>query len=283
MGQWMVRIGESMLKSRPVRKQFTKVLIQTLTAQCRLRGATIVVRAEGGLLFVSGENDEQIVDALKHTFGVNAVDPYIEMDADPDIVAKAALERNPNPSGTFAVQCRRHGEKGKWTSQSFASTVGAKVLERVNLKVNLGNPDWAIRVALFPDKVHLLGARFMGPGGLPSGVQGLVLANLESDEDVLSAWLMMHRGCRIKPAKGSIQLLQQWDPALASEKYANQLVTGPGGRHNAEPWGIVAHHLPDAPTTVDVEENVRTPLVHLEPLVGWSESDIDELKSKVLC
>ena len=191
MGQWMVRIGESMLKSRPVRKQFTKVLIQTLTAQCRLRGATIVVRAEGGLLFVSGENDEQIVDALKHTFGVNA---------DPDMVAKAALERNPNPSGTFAVQCRRHGEKGKWTSQSFASTVGAKVLERVDLKVNLGNPDWAFRVALFPDKVHLLGTRFMGPGGLPSGVQGLVLANLESDEDVLSAWLMMHRGCRIKPA-----------------------------------------------------------------------------------
>ena len=279
----MVRIGESMLKSRPVRKQFTKVLIQTLTAQCRLRGATIVVRAEGGLLFVSGENDEQIVDALKHTFGVNAVDPYIEMDADPDMVAKAALKRNPNPSGTFAVQCRRHGEKGKWTSQSFASTVGAKVLERVDLKVNLGNPDWAIRVALFPDKVHLLGTRFMGPGGLPSGVQGLVLANLESDEDILSAWLMMHRGCRIKPAKGSVESLQQWDPALASEKYANQLVTGPGGRHDAEPWGIVAHHLPDAPTTVDVEENVRTPLVHLEPLVGWSESDIDELKSKVLC
>ncbi len=282
MGQWMVRIGESMLKSRPVRKQFTKVLIQTLTAQCRLRGATIVVRAEGGLLFVSGENDEQIVDALKHTFGVNAVDPYIEMDAEPDMVAKAALERNPNPSGTFAVQCRRHGEKGKWTSQSFASTVGAKVLERVDLKVNLGNPDWAIRVALFPDKVHLLGTRFMGPGGLPSGVQGLVLANLESDEDILSAWLMMHRGCRIKPAKGSVESLQQWDPALASEKYANQLVTGPGGRHDAEPWGIVAHHLPDAPTTVDLEENVRTPLVHLEPLVGWSENDIDELKSKVL-
>ena len=282
MGQWMVRIGESMLKSRPVRKQFTKVLIQTLTAQCRLRGATIVVRAEGGLLFVSGENDEQIVDALKHTFGVNAVDPYIEMDAEPDMVAKAALERNPNPSGTFAVQCRRHGEKGKWTSQSFASTVGAKVLERVDLKVNLGNPDWAIRVALFPDKVHLLGTRFMGPGGLPSGVQGLVLANLESDEDILSAWLMMHRGCRIKPAKGSVESLQQWDPALASEKYANQLVTGPGGRHDAEPWGIVAHHLPDAPTTVDLEENVRTPLVHLEPLVGWSESDIHELKSKVL-
>ena len=282
MGQWMVRIGESMLKSRPVRKQFTKVLIQTFTAQCRLRGATVVVRAEGGLLFVDGEKNEQIVDALKHTFGVNAVDPYIEMEIDPDMVAKAALERNPDPAGTFAVQCRRYGERGEWTSQSFASTIGAKVLERVDLKVNLGNPDWAIRVALFPDKVHLLGTRFMGPGGLPSGVQGLVLANLESDEDMLSAWLMMHRGCRIKPAKGSVESLQQWDPALASERYAKHLVTGPGGIHDPEPWGIVAHHLPNAPVTIDEAEDVRTPLVHLEPLVGWSESDIEALRAMVL-
>ena len=281
MGQWMVRIGESMLKSRPVRKQFTKVLIQTLTAQCRLRGATIVVRAEGGLLFVSGENDEQIVDALKHTFGVNAVDPYIEMNADPDMVAKAALERNPNPSGTFAVQCRRHGEKGKWTSQSFASTVGAKVLEKVDLKVNLRDPDWALRVALFPDKVHLLGTRFMGPGGLPSGVQGLVLANLESEEDMLSAWLMMHRGCRIRPISGSVESLEHWDPALASERYSTQLVTGPGGVSNPEPWGVVAHELAEAPTSIGEDEDVRTPLVNLEPLVGWSESEIEALRSKV--
>ncbi len=282
MGQWMVRIGESMLKSRPVRKQFTRVLIQTLIAQCRLREASIDVRAEGGLVFVSGKQDEAIVDALKHTFGVNAVDPYTEIELDPDAVAVAALERNPEPKGTFAVQCRRHGEKGEWTSQSFAATVGAKVLERVDLNVNLGNPDWAIRVALFPDKVYLLGRRFMGPGGLPSGVQGLVLANLESEEDMLCAWLMMHRGCRIQTLRGSAESLRRWDPALASEKYAAQLMTGPGGVSNPDPWGIVAHHLPDAPTTIAEGEDVRTPLVHLEPLVGWTEDEIDALKQKVL-
>ncbi len=221
------------------------------------------------------------MDALKHTFGVNAVDPYTEVELDPEAVAELALERNPNPSGTFAVQCRRHGERGEWTSQSFASTVGAKVLEKVDLKVNLRDPDWALRVALFPDKVHLLGTRFMGPGGLPSGVQGLVLANLESEEDMLSAWLMMHRGCRIRPIKGSAESLQQWDPSLASERYSTQLVTGPGGVSNPEPWGIVAHELAEAPTSIGEDEDVRTPLVHLEPLVGWSESEIEALRSKV--
>jgi len=281
MGQWMVRIGESMLKSRPVRKQFTRVLMETLVAQCRLRGARVDIRAERGLVFVKGKQDAEIVDALKHTFGVNAVDPYTEIELDPQTVAEAALERNPNPSGTFAVQCRRHGERAEWTSQSFAAEVGSKVIERVNLKVNLREPDWAIRIALFPDKVRLLGTRFMGPGGLPSGVQGLVLANLESEEDALCAWLMMLRGCRIKPNCGTTKLLQHWDPALASEKYAKQLLTGPGGVSNPEPWGIVAHHLSDVPTTVAEGEDIRTPLVNLEPLVGWTESEIEELKSKV--
>ena len=281
MGQWMVRMGESMLKSKPVRKHFTRILKKTLIAQCHIRGAEVDIRVEGGLMFVSGDEDEEIVDALKHTFGVNAVDPFTEVEATPESVATAALEFNPEPKGTFAVQCKRHGVKGEWTSQQFAGAVGAAVLDKVDLTVNLGDPEWAIRVALFPDQVRLLGTRFMGPGGLPSGVQGLVLAHLDSKEDVLCAWLMMHRGCRIKPINGSVDSLKEWDPALASEEYAADLVTGPGREKDPVPWGIVGHHLPDAPTNIDGGESVRTPMVHLEPLVGWSEQEIDNLRNRV--
>ena len=75
--------------------------------------------------------------------------------------------------------------------------------------------------------------------------------------------------------------LKSWDPALFSEEYADKLVTGPGRDHNPSPWGIVAHQLPDAPTSIGVDENVRTPLVNLEPLVGWSEQEIERLRSRV--
>ena len=281
MGQWMVRMGESMLKSKPVRKHFTQTLRKTLVAQCHIRGAEVKIRVEGGLMFVSGEEDAEIVDALKHTFGVNAVDPFTEVEVTPEDVATAALESNPEPEGTFAVQCKRHGVKGKWTSQQFAGAVGAAVLDQVELTVNLGDPEWAIRIALFPDKVRLLGTRFMGPGGLPSGVQGLVMAHLDSEEDVLCAWLMMHRGCRIKALNGSVDSLKAWDPTLASEEHAEELVTGPGREKNPTPWGIVGHHLPEAPTTIGEDESVRTPLVHLEPLVGWSKQEIEELRTRV--
>ena len=281
MGQWMVRMGESMLKSKPVRKHFTRILRTTLDAQCRIRGAEVRIRVEGGLMFVSGDLDAEIVDALKHTFGVNAVDPFTEVEPTPEGVANAALELNPNPEGSFAVRCKRHGQKGEWTSQTFAGATGAAVLEKVDLKVNLGQPDWAIRVALFPDKARLLGTRFMGPGGLPSGVQGLVIAHLNSEEDVLCAWLMMHRGCRIQPLEGAGEELKSWDPTLVSDEYAEKLVTGPGRDKNPLPWGVVAHHLPNAPTFVGSDENIRTPLAHLEPLVGWSKKDIEALKSRV--
>ena len=281
MGQWMVRMGESMLKSKPVRKHFTRVLRKTLIAQCHIRGAEVKIRVEGGLMFVSGEEDAEIIDALKHTFGVNAVDPFTEVEPTPEDVANAALQSNPEPEGTFAVRCKRHGVKGEWTSQQFAGAVGASVLEKVDLSVNLGNPDWALRVSLFPDIARLLGTRFMGPGGLPSGVQGLVMAHLDSEEDVLCAWLMMHRGCRIKPLDGSTDSLKAWDPSLVSEEHAAELVTGPGREKDPVPWGIVGHHLPEAPTSIDEDESVRTPLVHLEPLVGWSEQEIADLRNRV--
>ena len=281
MGQWLVRMGESMLKSKPVRKHFTRTLRSTLIMQCQIRGAEVSIRVEGGLMFVSGEEDAEIVDALKHTFGVNAVDPFTEVDPSPEAVASAAIESNPDPEGSFAVRCKRHGQKGEWTSQTFAGATGAAVLEKVDLDVNLSQPDWEIRVALFPDKARLLGQRFMGPGGLPSGVQGLVMAHLETEEDVLCAWLMMHRGCRIQPMQGDGGRLKSWDPALFSEEYADKMVTGPGRDRNPSPWGIVAHQLPDAPTSIGEDENVRTPLVNLEPLVGWSEKEIEQLRSRV--
>ena len=145
MGQWMVRMGESMLKSKPVRKHFTRVLRKTLIAQCHIRGAEIKIRVEGGLMFVSGDEDAEINDALKHTFGVYAVDPFTEVEPTPEGVANAALQFNPEPEGSFAVRCKRHGNKGEWTSQQFAGAVGASVLEKVDLTVNLGNPDWAIK------------------------------------------------------------------------------------------------------------------------------------------
>ena len=284
MAQWIVRMGESWLKSKPVRRHFTQVIRNTLKAQCLVRGASASVRIDGGLMFVEGEDAENIEDALRHTFGVYAIDPYANIEPDPKEVAKAALNSiDELDEGTsFAVRCKRHGQKGEWTSQTFAGATGAAILDLApHLTVNLSEPQWEIRIALFPENARLLDERIMGPGGLPSGVQGLIHAHLDCELDILSAWLMMRRGCRIEALSGEVDDLVQWDPILTNHPEVQSLVTGPGKNRVAEPWGIVGSRIENAPTTVGENEEVRTPLVNLEPLVGWSEKNIESLRTTV--
>ena len=45
--------------------------------------------------------------------------------------------------------------------------------------------------------VSLIEKRIPGPGGLPTGVQGDVLVQLQTEEDALSSFLIMRRGSRI--------------------------------------------------------------------------------------
>jgi len=294
MALWIVRMGESMLKSKPVRRHFTAVLRRSLSAQCELRGGTAKISTQGGLMFVECEDEdaEATTDALRHTFGVGAIDPATDHEPTPEAIAEAALGvAGDLAEGTsFAVRCKRHGNKGQWTSQSFAGATGAAILERVpHLTVNLSNPDWKVRVALFPEKARLLGERIDGPGGLPAGVQGLVLAQLRDEADMLAAWLVMHRGCRIQPLEGAsaelLATLSTWDAALADRKWAEKLATGPGRSNNPQPWGIVGAELEGAPTKVasdDEADVVKTPMSHLEPLMGWSSEDIEALRLTVL-
>jgi hypothetical protein len=89
----------------------------------------------------------------------------------------------------------------------------------------------------------------------------------------------MHRGCRIQAISGSADALSEWDPTLASDDI--ELVTGPGRDKDPVPWGIVGHQLDDVPTSVPIDEEVRTPLATLEPLMGWSESEVEALRARV--
>lgn len=307
MAMWIVRMGESLLKSKPVRKHFTSVTRQTLETQAALRGGAVRVRFDGGLMFVESEDEEIARDAMMHTFGIVGIDPAIDCEATPEAVAEKALELNPDFEGSFAVRCKRHGARGEWTSQTFAGAVGAAILaKRPDLTVNLREPEWLVRCTLHPDRARLLDARLMGPAGLPMGVQGLVLARLESERDLAATFLAMRRGCRIRPLEGAdpalLARLVPYDPVLRDASLARRLKTGPQRRADAQPWAIVGADLSNlAPTSVgawpedagvalkDAEryevataaELPRTPMAHLEPLVGMTEDEVAAILASI--
>ena len=281
--RWILRMGEILLKSRPVRKFMRKALQRHLVSQCIVRGAKVKVTPWQGMLFLDlleGEA-EAVEDAMRHTFGLTFADPLTSVAVDPAVVAEAVIADAPaNEGATFAVQCKRHGVKsGEWNSQTFAGAVGAEILARApHLKVNLGNPEWAVRIALMPEEVGLLGDRIYCPGGLPTGVQGSVIANLQTERDYLAAWLVMRRGCRLvinEESKSNLtKLVGLWDPSQTNAKWKSHLATPPGPGHIGEVWAVVGDNLPPR-----IEENEgEVPMANLEPLAGWDEDSILELE-----
>jgi thiamine biosynthesis protein ThiI len=279
-----MRMGEIILKSRQVRRFMRKALQRHITMQAQVRGAKVKVTPWQGMLFLDlVEGDaEAAEDAMRHTFGLTSADPMTSVAVDPEIVADAVIHLAPTEKGaTFAVQCRRHGEKQDWTSQTFAGAVGAAILARApHLKVNLSNPEWPVRISLMPEEVGILGTRIVCQGGLPTGVQGSVITELNNERDYLAAWLVMRRGCRliVSPNHKSelFDLVKLWDPSQINDEVKSYLSTAPGPGHIGKIWAVVGDNL--GQQTFQNDGNV--PMATLEPLVGWNEETMDELRQR---
>ncbi len=282
--RWIMRMGEIILKSRQVRRFMRKALQRHITMQAQVRGAKVKVTPWQGMLFLDlVEGDaEAAEDAMRHTFGLTSADPLTSVAVDPEIVADAVIHLAPTEKGaTFAVQCRRHGEKQDWTSQTFAGAVGAAILARApHLKVNLSNPEWPVRISLMPEEVGILGTRIVCQGGLPTGVQGSVITELNNERDYLAAWLVMRRGCRliVSPNYKSelFDLVKLWDPSQINDEVKSYLSTAPGPGHIGKIWAVVGDNL--GQQTFQNDGNV--PMATLEPLVGWNEETMDELRQR---
>ena len=136
---------------------------------------------------------------LCHCFGLQSADRAIPTSPDPEEIAKIALESDPDfgKKRTFGVATKRSGAKGEWGSQDFSAEVGHHMLEGDGkLSVNLSNPDFPVRVILTKQQAWLLAEKINCPGGLPIGVQGLVLAKISNEADMLNAWQLMRRGAQ---------------------------------------------------------------------------------------
>jgi len=76
--------------------------------------------------------------------------------------------------------------------------VGAAVVAATGRKVDLTAPDQVYGVEIARDAAFVFEARRRGPGGLPVGTSGRVVALLSGGIDSpVAAWRMMVRGCRV--------------------------------------------------------------------------------------
>lgn len=112
------------------------------------------------------------------------------------LLAGLAAERW-RPRARFAVRVNR-GDKGfPLGSEALARRLGRHIIDQTDWsEVDLERPDETFHVDLYPDGAFLYAGREPGPGGLPVGSGGRVLALLSAGIDSpVAAWMLARRGC----------------------------------------------------------------------------------------
>ncbi|GAB4274544.1 MAG: tRNA 4-thiouridine(8) synthase ThiI [Deferrisomatales bacterium] len=123
----------------------------------------------------------------------------VAAEADPEAIVERAVELlAPLAFETFGVEARRADKSFPLTSSEINIRVGSAVVTRLGKKVNLSSPDVRLTVEVTHREAYLYTEKVPGPGGLPVGTSGTVLASLSGGIDSpVAAYLMMKRGCRV--------------------------------------------------------------------------------------
>lgn len=196
----IVRYGEIGIKSPVVRKRFEKRLLSNIKSALECQSTM-----EQGRIFLQVEDLNRSVEVLTKTFGVVSFSPAVVTDTDYGVIKErlASYTRELVEEGvfsgedSFAIRCRRVGQH-KFTSQELAAFAGSVVYGVTQSRVDLTNPDFEIFLEVREDKTYIFHQKIPGPGGLPIGTQGRLVALLSTGIDSpVACYLMMKRGCSI--------------------------------------------------------------------------------------
>jgi thiamine biosynthesis protein ThiI len=98
---------------------------------------------------------------------------------------------------SFKVATRRAYKQFPLNSEELNQELGAHVQGRTGARVSLEHPEVTIHVEVLPHDIFFSFGREAGPGGLPAGVSGDVVALLSGGIDSpVAAHRLIKRGCR---------------------------------------------------------------------------------------
>jgi thiamine biosynthesis protein ThiI len=197
--------AEIAIKSRPVRKRFSKILDSNIKNVLRRVDEQVTTRLNWDNIEVnskneSPENRQLLIDTLSCIPGVAQ---FIEVQQMPftdlhDIYEKTlAVHAATIENQTFCVRVKRTGDHD-FNSLKVEQYVGGGLNQAVaSASVKLKNPDQTIRLEIKQDTLNIVTQQHKGLGGFPIATQEDVLSLMSGGFDSgVSSYQMIKKGAR---------------------------------------------------------------------------------------
>ena len=184
------------------RAQFERRLMAHLGMALLDVGIRADVRRVPGRLTVDlpdAADAEAALSRLSKVAGVSSVSLGTSVARDLDAIsAEAVAYLRAAPPGSFKIETRRGDKTFPHDSMAVSRAVGAACVAATRRPVDVHHPAVTVRVEVPGKTCYVIGPARAGPGGLPSGRTGTLLAFLSGGIDSpVAAWKMMRRGARV--------------------------------------------------------------------------------------
>ena len=184
------------------REFFEEALVRNLKRALRGTGYKRARRLFGRILveFQDGSPLEEANARAARVFGIAYVGLGRVVEPDMDALAATALALIRQESfESFSVRARRAYSAFPSSSLDINVHVGQYIKDATGARVDLGNPEATAYIELFGKTGIVFCRRTTGPGGLPVGVSGRLLALISGGIDSpVAAWRMMRRGAEVE-------------------------------------------------------------------------------------
>ena len=200
MATFLLRYGEIALKGQN-QSFFLDTLVRNVHRSLAPLGRGSVEAVFGRILVTIDAPADDAAERLRRVFGIVSLSAVDAVPLDLEAVTAgvihrtgAWLARRPETL-TFKVDTRRADKAFPHSSMEVSSQVGGAVQHAFpQLRARMRSPDLTIRIEL-RDHAYIATDVLSGPGGLPTGTGGRVLALLSGGIDSpVAAWLTARRG-----------------------------------------------------------------------------------------
>lgn len=197
--------AEITIKSRPVRKRFTKILESNIKNVLRRIDEKVVTRMNWDSIEVTSkntslENKQALIEALKCIPGIPMfleVEQFEVTDKHHIFEITKSIHENTIKGKTFCVRAKRTGQHD-FNSIDLERYVGGGLNQHCQSNgVRLKNPDVTIRLEVSNQNLNVITERHQGLGGFPIATQEDVLSLMSGGFDSgVSSYQMIKKGAR---------------------------------------------------------------------------------------
>ncbi|MEX2436769.1 MAG: THUMP domain-containing protein, partial [Candidatus Paceibacterota bacterium] len=186
------------------RKYFEKKLVENI--KLALKRANInfdSISNLSGRILINLSNDtykeEEVKFALSKVFGVVNFSFTLESSRGLEEIKSLSLEMLKDKHfKTFRISATRSDKSFEFTSQEVNEKVGEYILDNLEKKVDLTNPDETVYIEITKDSAYIYLEKHFGYGGLPVGTGGRALSLMSGGIDSpVASFMIAKRGVKV--------------------------------------------------------------------------------------